>query len=143
MTSWYEAIYFDRFNMNKNGLEYDRKKITPTIVKVWTWPKTWWIWPKKYKWNNFIKETILNRWIWPKIYSVIFTCIVSLCSTFSVLFKWLMFVCVMFLVMYKFFGHIHLVILNRSNEYSSMVFTHTWLIFNAVTKKFQKFHPHY
>ena len=33
------------------------------------------------------------------------------------MFQWLMFVGVIFLVMYKFFGHIHWVILNRSNEY--------------------------
>ena len=45
--------------------------------------------------------------------------IVRRCRTFSVMFQWLMFVGVIFLVMCKFFGHIHLVILNRSNEYSS------------------------
>ena len=54
-----EASFFDRFNMTKNGLKYDRKKFTPTNVNVWTWPK-------KYKLNKFIKTTNLNKWIWPK-----------------------------------------------------------------------------
>ena len=31
-----DASYFDRINMTKNGLEYDRKKFAPTNVKVGT-----------------------------------------------------------------------------------------------------------
>ena len=31
-----EASYFDRINMTKNGLEYDRKKFTPKNVNVGT-----------------------------------------------------------------------------------------------------------
>ena len=34
-----EASYFDQINMSKNGLEYDRKKFTPTNVNAGTWPK--------------------------------------------------------------------------------------------------------
>ena len=36
---FFEASYFDWINMTKNGLEYDRKKFTPTNMKVGTWPK--------------------------------------------------------------------------------------------------------
>ena len=32
----YEASYFDRINMIQNGLEYDRKKFTPTNVNAGT-----------------------------------------------------------------------------------------------------------
>ena len=45
--------------------------------------------------------------------------IVCCCLKLLILFQSLMFVGVMFLVKYKFFGHIHSVILNQSNEYSS------------------------
>ena len=34
-----EASYFDRINMTKNGLEYDRKKFTPMNMNVGTWLK--------------------------------------------------------------------------------------------------------
>ena len=34
-----EASYFDPINMTENGLEYDRKKFTPTNVNVGTWQK--------------------------------------------------------------------------------------------------------
>ena len=34
-----EASYFDQINMSNNGLEYDRKKFTPTNMKVGTLPK--------------------------------------------------------------------------------------------------------
>ena len=34
-----EASYFDRFNMTKNGLEYDRIKFTPSNMIVRTWPE--------------------------------------------------------------------------------------------------------
>ena len=73
-----------------------------------------WIWRKTQKWKKIIKLINLNGWIWPKN--------VSCCLTFSVMFKWCMFVGVIFSVMYKCFGHIHLVILNWSNDYSSIFF---------------------
>ena len=30
---------FDQFNITENGLEYDRKKFTPTNMNGRTWPK--------------------------------------------------------------------------------------------------------
>ena len=36
---YYEASYFDRINMTKNGIEYDQKKFTPTNMNIGTWPK--------------------------------------------------------------------------------------------------------
>ena len=53
------------------------------------------------------------------------------------MFQWLMFVVVMFLVMYKFFGHIHLVILNRSNVYSSKIWIQ-WFSFDVTTSSLFK-----
>ena len=35
----YEASYFDRIDMTKNGLEYYQKKFTLTNMNVGTWPK--------------------------------------------------------------------------------------------------------
>ena len=37
--TFYDASYFDQINMTENGLEYDRKKFTPTNMNVGTWPK--------------------------------------------------------------------------------------------------------
>ena len=34
-----EASYFDRINMTKYRLEFDRKQFTPTNLNVGTWPK--------------------------------------------------------------------------------------------------------
>ena len=33
---FFEASYFDRINVTENGLEYDRKKFTPTNVNAGT-----------------------------------------------------------------------------------------------------------
>ena len=66
------------------------------MTEWWQWRTlTCWTWPKSL--IKIATTTNMNGWIWPKI----------------------MFVVVIFSVMFKFCGHIHLVMLNRSNDCSS------------------------
>ena len=117
--------------MTKNRLEYDRIIFTPTSANIRTWPK-----------NDTHEDYLLIFWSNSQLkvgslsdFNLLFLIrsyspvIVHRCGTFLVMFQWLMFVGVIFLVMYKFFGNIHLVILNRSNEYSSFLFVKIIFIF--------------
>ena len=113
-------------------LEHDRK-MTPTNISRWTWPKNRWIWPKKYKWKFIQFRSYSHLEVHPRSDFILLFLIwsylpvnVCRCRTFSVMFQWCMFVGVTFLFMYKFFGYIHSVILNWSNEYSSEISNGFW-----------------
>ena len=91
-----EASSPNQIKMTEFWLEHDRKMFTPTLTLEHA---------RKFT------PTYINHWTWPKNVSKIYC---------SVIFTMLMFVVMNFLVMLTNFGHIHLVILNRSSEFSSL-----------------------